>query len=91
MTTTYLLDPATGQTAQDTPANAANMPGATPIANGSDNVLLDAFLDPALGCKPFEAPDLSNGGTPAPRRPWTSCRRPGARAGRSPSSRRTTR
>ena len=64
VTTTYLLDPATGQTAQDTPANAANMPGATPIANGSDNVLLDAFLDPALGCKPFEAPDLSNGGTP---------------------------
>jgi len=64
VTSTYLLDPATGQTAQNTTANAANLPGATPIANGSDNVLLDAFLDPALGCKPFEAPDLSNGGTP---------------------------
>jgi hypothetical protein len=64
VTAQYLLDPATGQTAQDTPANADNMPGATPIANGSDNILLDAFLDPALGCKPFEAPDLSNGGAP---------------------------
>jgi hypothetical protein len=64
VTSTYLLDPATGRTAQDTPANAASLPGATPIANGSDNLLLDAFIDPALGCKPFEAPDLSNGGTP---------------------------
>jgi hypothetical protein len=64
VTSTYLLNPATGQTAQDTAANADNMPGATQIANGSDNLLLDAFIDPALGCKPFEAPDLSKGGTP---------------------------
>ena len=40
------------------------MTGASVISNGSDNVLLDGFLDPALGCKPFTAPDLSQGGAP---------------------------
>src|ERR1700742_1237436 len=64
VTTQYLLDPATGQTAQDTTANAGNMAGATPIANGSDNILLDAFLDPTLGCTPFMAPDLGNNNQP---------------------------
>jgi hypothetical protein len=49
VTTFYLLDPATGQTAQDTASNSANIPGSTLLANGSDNTLLDAFMDPLLG------------------------------------------
>jgi hypothetical protein len=62
VTSVYLLT-ATGQTAQFNAANAAALPGATKIVNGSDNKLLTAFLDPALGCTPFQAPDLSMGGT----------------------------
>jgi hypothetical protein len=63
VTTKYLLT-AAGQTAQLNQANAAALPGATAISNGSDNALLDGFVDPALGCKPFTAPDLSQGGVP---------------------------
>ncbi len=62
VTTAYLLDPATGRTAQDTAANKALMPGAQVLMNGSDNALIDDFLDPAFGCAPFEAPDLGNHG-----------------------------
>ena len=62
VTTHYLLNPATGQTAQDNAANNAAMPGATVLENGSDNNLLDNFIDPALGCTPFEAPNLDNKG-----------------------------
>jgi hypothetical protein len=61
VTSTYLLTP-NGQTAQDNQANESALGGATKINNGSDNLLLDAFIDPALGCKPLEAPDLSQGG-----------------------------
>jgi hypothetical protein len=64
VTTSYLLDPATGRTAADTAANKARMPGAKVLENGSDNALIDDFLDPALGCTPFEAPDLGNHGAP---------------------------
>jgi hypothetical protein len=63
VTTKYLLT-AAGQTAQRNQANTAALPDATAISNGSDNALLDGFVDPALGCKPFTAPDLSQGGTP---------------------------
>ena len=63
VTSKYLLNPVTGQTAQDTAANAARMPGATTLVNGSDNALIDFFIDPALGCTPLEAPDLANHGT----------------------------
>ncbi len=62
VTTEYLLDPTTGQTAQDTAANAANLTGSQLLLNGSDNTLLDGFIDPTLGCTPFEAPDLANNG-----------------------------
>jgi hypothetical protein len=62
VTTRYLLDPATGQTAQDTTANTAHMKGATLLVNGSDNALVDDFMDPMLGCTPMEAPDLGNHG-----------------------------
>ena len=61
VTTTYLLT-ANGQTAQFNAANKAAMAGAQPINNGSDNILLDGFIDPTVGCTPFEAPDLSQAG-----------------------------
>src|SRR6516165_10511651 len=63
VTTKYLLT-ASGRTAQFSQAHAAAVPGATVITNGSDNALLDGFVDPVLGCKPFTAPDLSQGGAP---------------------------
>ena len=54
--TTYLLT-TSGQTAQDSPGNAAALGGATPINNGSDNALVNKFMDPALGCTPYEFHD----------------------------------
>ena len=62
VTTAYLLNPATGRTAQTTSANKARMPNAEMLVNGSDNGLIDNFLDPALGCTPLKAPDLGNRG-----------------------------
>jgi len=64
VTTEYLLNPATGQTAQDTTSNAGNIAGSTLLLNGSDNTLLDQFMDTVLGCTPFEAPDLANNDQP---------------------------
>jgi hypothetical protein len=64
VTTKYLLTQS-GQTAQFNEANLAALPGATEIVNGSDNALLDAFIDPTLGCTSFKAPDLSQAGTPS--------------------------
>jgi hypothetical protein len=61
VTTLYLLT-GQGQTAQLNAANTAALPGAARVGNGSDNLLLDGFLDPALGCTPFTAPDLSQAG-----------------------------
>jgi cell wall-associated NlpC family hydrolase len=60
--TTKYLATASGQTAQDTAANAAALPGAAVIRNPSDNGLVDSFIDPALGCTPFTAPDLADPG-----------------------------
>jgi hypothetical protein len=65
VTTEYLLNPATGQTAQDTTSNAGNIPGSMLLLNGSDNTLLDQFMDPVLGCTPFQAPDLANNDQPS--------------------------
>ena len=56
----YLFDGATGQSAQATAANQTAMANATVEANGSDNGLLNGFVDPALGCTPFTAPNLTN-------------------------------
>jgi hypothetical protein len=64
VTSQYLLNPATGQTAQNTTANAANIAGSTLLVNGSDNALISFFLDPVLGCTPFMAPDLGNDNQP---------------------------
>ena len=65
VTTEYLLNPLTGQTAQDTTSNAGNIAGATLLHPRSDNTLLDQFLDPVLGCTPFQAPDLADNDQPA--------------------------
>jgi len=64
VTTEYLLNPATGQTAQDTASNAGNIAGSMLLLNGSDNTLLDLFMDPVLGCTPFQVPDLANNDQP---------------------------
>jgi hypothetical protein len=55
----YLLT-GSGQTAQDSAANQAALGGATVMANGSDEGLLDRFVDPALGCTPAQAADPTN-------------------------------
>ena len=67
VTTTY-LQARDGRVAQDTPANESKLGFAklhaktrAKLTNGSDNVLLDAFVDPALGCTPFTAQDLASG------------------------------
>ena len=63
VTTTYLALP-DGRTAQNTRHATKQLAGQTAkvLANGSDNLLLDHFVDPALGCTPFTAPDLANPG-----------------------------
>ncbi len=61
VTTDYLVT-ADGRTAQATAANKAVLPNATSAANGSDNKLLDGFIDPAIGCTPWMAPDLADKG-----------------------------
>ena len=67
--TTDYLETDTGQTAQMTRANIAALPDATKAANGSDNRLLDSFIDAALGCTPWMAPDLADAGTLVPAQP----------------------
>jgi hypothetical protein len=64
VTTEYLLNPLTGQTAQDTTSNEGNMAGARLLFSRSNNTVLDLFLDPVLGCTPFQAPDLANNRQP---------------------------
>jgi hypothetical protein len=61
--TTYLLL-GNGTVAQNNAANTAALAGANPIVNGSDNLLLDGFVDPAIGCTPYTAPDLTDNGQP---------------------------
>ena len=62
--TEYLIT-ATNQVAQNTPANKLcvnwNAVANTDlVGNGSDNRLLDKFIAVAIGCAPFQAPDLAN-------------------------------
>jgi hypothetical protein len=56
--TTYLMN-TQGQTAQDSAANVADLAGATAINNGSDNALVNKFMDPALGCTPYQFRDMT--------------------------------
>jgi hypothetical protein len=64
VTTTYLLNPLTGQTAQDNSTYGSYIAGATLLHGSSANAVLDQYVDPILGCTPFEAPDLSNANVP---------------------------
>ena len=64
VTAEYLLNPLTGQTAQDTTSNAGNMAGPRLLHSHSVSTLLDRYLDPLLGCTPFQAPDLANNDVP---------------------------
>lgn len=61
--TNYLVT-ASGQTAQFSAANQAQLQNATVIGNPSDNALLTKIVDPALGCQPWTVPDLTNNNTP---------------------------
>ena len=61
VTTEYLAE-RNGQTAQDTAANRQSLPSASVLFNGSDNGLLDLFVDPALHCSPWEVPNQTDGG-----------------------------
>jgi hypothetical protein len=63
-TATYLLNPLTGQTAQDNTTYQGYIAGATLVHGNSANTVLDQYVDPILGCTPFEAPDLSNANVP---------------------------
>ncbi len=62
VTTQYLLNPVTGQTAQYNTSNVGYLEGARLLISRSDNTVLDQFLDPVLGCTPFQAPDLGDNG-----------------------------
>ena len=64
VTSTYLLNPLTGQTAQGNNTSRSYIAGATLLHNNSANTVLDQYVDPILGCTPFEAPDLSNADVP---------------------------
>jgi hypothetical protein len=61
VTTDYLAT-AAGTLAQKTALTVAAQPASVSLANGSDNLLLTAFVDPALGCTPYTAPDLADPG-----------------------------
>lgn len=61
VTSAYLLTK-DGRTAQLTAANKKRLPNAQALGNGSDNALVDVFVDPALGCTPWMAPDLADPG-----------------------------
>jgi len=64
VTSEYLAN-GNGQTAQATAAAQQQVAGATALFNASDNLLLDKFVDPALGCTPWTAPDLASPGATA--------------------------
>ena len=52
--------------AQNTQVNLALFQGASVIRNPSDEGLLSKFLDPALGCNPWKAPNLADPGQVTP-------------------------
>jgi hypothetical protein len=65
VSTMYLVTPR-GRIAQRTKANLAALQGATTIINPGDNSLLDYFVLPALGCKPWLMPSLDDPGQMVP-------------------------
>jgi len=60
--TLYLVSPR-GRLSQFTKKNQADHPSSVPLGNPSDNRLTDAFVDPAMDCKPWTAPDLADPGS----------------------------
>jgi hypothetical protein len=64
VTTEYLTAP-NGRIAQDTAANKTSLAGAGTLVNEGDNGLLDQLVDPALGCTPWQGPNLADNGAPA--------------------------
>jgi hypothetical protein len=68
VTTVYLFT-TNGQVAQNTAANRTKLSGGVARGNPSDNRLLDVFIDVALGCAPWTAPDLADPGAKIPALP----------------------
>lgn len=68
VTTQYLIT-RNGRSAQDTAANRAQLGNATLLVNPSDNLVLSEFVDPAIGCTPWMAPDLADNGAMKPALP----------------------
>lgn len=68
VTTTYRVAQ-DGKLAQNTAANAAALSSSSAFGNGSDNRLLAIALDSALGCTPWQAPDLADPGHVVPALP----------------------
>ncbi|MFI5272489.1 MAG: hypothetical protein ACHQ4H_05580 [Ktedonobacterales bacterium] len=70
VTSTYLVT-GDGMIAQNTAANRAKLQGkhVRVAKNGSDNLLLSVAVDGALGCTPWEAPDLADNGALMPALP----------------------
>ncbi len=66
---TQYISNGNGQTAQFSAANQAAIANGTVIANPSDNALLTNFVDPALGCTGWTAPNLADNNTPVPALP----------------------
>ena len=59
--TKYLLL-SDGSTVQFTAANQAKFAGATEIDNASDEALIADFVDPAIGCTPFQVDSIDDPG-----------------------------
>jgi len=68
VTTVYLVSPR-GHISQFSAKNQAAHPSSKPMGNASDNRLTDAFVQPALGCKPWVAPNLADPGAMVPALP----------------------
>lgn len=60
--TKYLLL-SDGSTVQFTAANQAKFPSATEIDNASDEALIADFVDPVIGCTPFQVDSIDDPGT----------------------------
>jgi hypothetical protein len=55
-----------GQIAQFSAANQAKLHTRVPLSNPSDNALLTRFINPALGCQSWQAPNLADHNRPVP-------------------------
>jgi hypothetical protein len=63
---TAYLKSADGKIAQDTAANRAALPGATPLKNASDNRVVAVGMANSLGCTPWKASSLTDPGQMVP-------------------------